>query len=45
PEVARASVGWWNTEEEVDGLVADIGALERSGPTRAQPADAEMVAG
>ncbi|MBA2276145.1 MAG: aminotransferase class V-fold PLP-dependent enzyme [Chloroflexia bacterium] len=45
PEVARASVGWWNTEEEVDGLVADIGALERSGPTRAQPADAELVAG
>jgi L-cysteine/cystine lyase len=28
---ARASVGWWNTEEEVAGLAREIGELARDG--------------
>ncbi len=27
PHVARASIGWWNTEEEVDGLAEAVRAL------------------
>lgn len=27
PQVARASIGWWNTEEEVDALAAAVEAL------------------
>lgn len=36
PQVARASIGWWNTEEEVDALVDAIGSLaaETSASTR-----------
>jgi selenocysteine lyase/cysteine desulfurase len=30
PTVARISNSWWNTEEEVDGLVAAIGEITAS---------------
>ena len=29
---ARASIGWWNTEEEVAGLAAAIADLADTGP-------------
>lgn len=31
PTVARASIGWWNTEDEVDALLREISALAASG--------------
>ena len=30
PAIARVSNGWWNTEEEVDGLVAAIAEIAKS---------------
>lgn len=36
PQVARASIGWWNTEEEVDALVDAIGSLGRKAAASAR---------
>ncbi len=37
PTIARASVGWWNTEEEVDALAAEIVSLGRASTSVASP--------
>lgn len=36
PTTARISTGWWNTEDEVDGLIAEIAEIA-SGPASESP--------
>ncbi len=43
PTIARASVGWWNTEDEVDGLARAIATL-RQAPTDLARRNGEVIA-
>ena len=43
PSVARASIGWWNTEDEVDTLLDEIAALADRVETGSSIADAAVA--
>jgi L-cysteine/cystine lyase len=43
PTVARASIGWWNTEEEVDSLLREISSLAANAGAVESAADAAVA--
>jgi len=44
PSVARASIGWWNTEGEIDALLGEIAALAMDAEANQSAAVAESAA-